>query len=70
LNGRYEQLAALGLRHALPTMAPGRESVVGQLTSYAANSRDGWRQAGAYVGHILKGEKPADLPAKTPSSPP
>jgi putative tryptophan/tyrosine transport system substrate-binding protein len=68
LNGRYEQLAALGLRHTLPTMAPGRQSVVaGQLMSYAADSSDGWRQAGAYVGRILNGEKPADLPVMQPT---
>jgi putative ABC transport system substrate-binding protein len=56
-------IAALALRHGLPTMVGDRESAAaGLLISYAASIPDSYRQAGVYVGRILKGEKPADLP--------
>jgi putative tryptophan/tyrosine transport system substrate-binding protein len=65
---RYDQIAALGLRHALPTMSGSRESAVaGTLMYYGANIADFYRQAGVYVGRILKGEKPADLPVVQPT---
>jgi putative tryptophan/tyrosine transport system substrate-binding protein len=57
------QIAALGLRHALPTAMGSHEAVVaGALTHYGANPTDFYRLAGIYVGRILKGDKPADLP--------
>ena len=62
-----EHLAALALRYAIPTMFDVRESVVaGGLMSYAASFSDSFRQVGVYVGRILKGAKPADLPIQQP----
>jgi putative tryptophan/tyrosine transport system substrate-binding protein len=68
LNSRREQIAALGVRHALPTAGDNRDAAVaGQLMSYGTNPADMYRQAGVYVGRVLKGEKPADLPVMQPS---
>jgi putative tryptophan/tyrosine transport system substrate-binding protein len=57
------QLAILAAHYSIPSTYGTREiAEVGGLMSYGANVPDGWRQAGAYVGRILKGAKPADLP--------
>ena len=65
---RREQIAALGLRHALPTVAVERQSVVsGVLMSYGFNGSELYRQVGVYVGRILKGERPAELPVQPPT---
>ena len=67
-ESRRDQIAALSLRHMLPVALSSPESVVaGTLMFYGANFVDFYRQAGIYVGRILKGEKPADLPVVQPT---
>jgi putative ABC transport system substrate-binding protein len=68
LNGQASQISELALRHKLPTCFAFREPVVaGGLMGYGASIDDAERKAGNYVGRILKGEKPADLPVQQPT---
>jgi putative ABC transport system substrate-binding protein len=62
---RSEQLAALALRHAVPTIFQFREfAAAGGLMSYGTSNAEMYRLVGMYVARILRGEKPADLPVQ------
>jgi putative tryptophan/tyrosine transport system substrate-binding protein len=65
LFSRREQLIALAARHAMPAIYPIRSFAdLGGLMSYGGNPLDLIQQAGIYVGKILNGAKPADLPVQ------
>ena len=65
LTSRRNQIVTLAARHAVPAMFHWREfAVAGGLASYGPRLADGYRQVGVYVGKILKGAKPADLPVE------
>jgi putative ABC transport system substrate-binding protein len=62
---RIERLAALTVRHGVPTIFQFREfAAAGGLMSYGGSITESFRLVGAYTGRILKGEKPADLPVQ------
>ena len=64
---RGERIAALGLRHNLPTLGVPQAVAAGELMGYGASVPDSYRQAGVYVGRIIKGEKAGDLPVQQPT---
>jgi putative ABC transport system substrate-binding protein len=64
-TGRLEQLGELAARHRVPAISESPEFVTaGGLASYGGSRKDAFRVAGVYVGRILKGEKPAELPVQ------
>jgi putative ABC transport system substrate-binding protein len=64
---RRDEIAALALKHRLPTVFFEEIMVIaGGLLSYGVNARDNYRRAAGYVSKILKGAKPADLPIEQP----
>ena len=63
LDSQRDLLVASAAKIAIPAAYETRATAMaGGLVSYGADVGDGYRQAGIYVGRVLKGEKPADLP--------
>jgi putative ABC transport system substrate-binding protein len=68
-NSGRDQLIGLAARYAVPAIFDWREmAAAGGLASYGSNLAEGYRLAGKYVGRILKGEKPGDLPVQQPTN--
>jgi putative tryptophan/tyrosine transport system substrate-binding protein len=66
--GAQRQLVGFATKHRLPTMAMNTEFVtIGGLISYAPSFSEEFRHAAVYVGKLLKGAKPADLPVEQPT---
>jgi putative tryptophan/tyrosine transport system substrate-binding protein len=68
-TSRRERIVALASRYSIPTIYEWQEFVAaGGLISYGANLTSLYREAGVYVGKVLKGARPADLPIQQPTS--
>jgi len=66
---RRHQIVALAERYAVPAIYDSPEAVqAGGLIGYATSFTGTWRKLGTYVGRVLKGEKPADLPVQQPTT--
>src|SRR5207248_10151390 len=66
---RREQITALAERYSVPAIYEAREfAEAGGLISYGASRPAAWHQAGIYLGKILNGAKPADLPVQQPTT--
>jgi putative tryptophan/tyrosine transport system substrate-binding protein len=69
LESRRDQIVALALRHGLPMVGPIQPfAEAGALMSYGAKIGEAYRQVGIYVGKILRGQSPADLPVVQPAT--
>src|SRR5262245_1269669 len=67
-NRWHEHIVTLAARHKMPAMYASRiYAIAGGLMTYDASVVDSMRQVGVYVGRILKGEKPADMPVVQPT---
>ena len=65
---RRVQLITLAVRHTLPALYHRRElAEAGGLMSYGSDLSDQYRQTGVYVGRVLRGEKPAEMPVQLPT---
>ena len=65
LMANSDKIQALAAHHMIPAIYPFRQyALKGGLMSYGGDTREAYRQAGVYVGRILKGAKPADLPVQ------
>jgi putative ABC transport system substrate-binding protein len=63
-SGGIEQLVALAVRYAMPTIYNRDFAAAGGLIGYSVNLADAYRLAGVYAGRVLAGAKPADLPVQ------
>jgi putative ABC transport system substrate-binding protein len=64
-NSQIQQIAAMALRHGLPSIYPADSyPIAGGLMSYSGNASEAYKQAGIYTGRILRGEKLANLPVQ------
>jgi putative ABC transport system substrate-binding protein len=67
-DNRRVQISTLAARYIIPTIAPSRTFTdVGGLMSYSPNVFETYRQVGVYVGRILRGERPSELPVMQPN---
>ncbi|MGE5166525.1 MAG: ABC transporter substrate-binding protein [Sphingobacteriales bacterium] len=67
-DSQRDRIVAFAARYAVPMIVGLREYVAaGALMSYGASLSDSYRRAAAYLGRILRGEKPADLPVQQPT---
>jgi putative ABC transport system substrate-binding protein len=67
-TSQIQQLLALAARHKLPMLYNREFAVAGGLIGYGAKQSEAYRNAGLYVGRILRGDKPADLPVMQSSA--